>query len=400
MPIEYRPVTDEELPAAMQMESWAFGGHFDKARMPFVREWSRIGQSMAAFDGPDPVGFTECYPLEMTVPGGRVTVASIGAVTVLPTHRRRGLLTEMMKRQLTAAHERGLPISALGSSEAPIYGRFGYGIASEHEDWKIDRGRTDFRQENTWTGSLKMVKSEHAREVFPEVYRKVASSRSGVIQPPKPWWDNLLGDPSELKPGLPGQGSKFYVEFMGNRVEGYAVYRIKDRVVTVWQLVACSDAATAALWRYLFGIDLIKTIEVWARPVDDPLVWMLHDARALKRKPYDCTWLRLVDVPKALSSRTYAREDEIIFEVRDEFCPWNDGTFELAGGPSGASCKRTTKSPDITLAVDDLAVPYLGGFPFTPLAHAGRVVERAPGALSRADAMFATALKPWSPMLT
>ena len=397
MPIEYRPITDDELPAAMEMESWAFGGHFDKTRLPFAREWAKIGQSMTAFDGPDPVGFTECYPLEMTVPGGSVTAACIGGVAVLPSHRRRGLLTEMMKRQITAAHERDLAISVLGSSETPIYGRFGYGIASEQEKWKIDRHRTAFRREFTWDGSLKMVKTERAREVFPEVYRRAAARRSGVIEPPKPWWDDFLDVPSERKTG---KSANFYVEYRESEVKGCAVYRIKEGAVTVWLLLACTDAAYAALWRYCFDIDLIKTIEAWGRPMDDPLVWMLNDARALERKPFDCTWLRLVDVPKALSSRTYAQEGEIVFEVRDQFCPWNEGVYHLVGGPSGATCIPTTKSPDLTLSVDDLAVPYLGGSPFTPLALAGRVEERTPGALRRADAMFATQLRPWSPMLT
>ena len=192
MPIEYRPITDDELPAAMETVYWAFGGHFDKARLPFAREWAKIERSMAAFDGPDPVGFTGCCPLDMTVPGGSVTAACIGGVTVLPSHRRRGLLTEMMKRQITAAYESGLPLSALDASEAPIYGRFGYGIASEHENWKIEPHRTAYRQEYTWDGSLKMVKTERAREVFPEVYWRSAAGRAGVIQPPKPWWHDVF----------------------------------------------------------------------------------------------------------------------------------------------------------------------------------------------------------------
>ena len=394
MTIEYRPVTEDDLQAAMETESWAFGGHFDKARLPFAQEWAKIGQSMAAFDGPDPVGFTECYPLDMTVPGGIVIAACIGGVTVLPSHRRRGILTEMMKRQLTAAHERGLPVSPLGPSEAPIYGRFGYGIASEQAHWTIDRMRTAFRQEYAWDGSLRMVKTGRAREVFPEVYRRATTGRAGVMQPPKPWWDDMFDDKKR------GQNANFYVEYRESEVEGYAVYRIKDGTVTVRQLMTCSDAAYAALWRYCFDIDLIKTIKAWERPIDEPLIWMLNDARALERKPRDRTWLRLINVPKALSSRTYAQEGEIVFEVRDQFCPWNEGVYHLTGGPSGAICRPTTKSPNLVLSVDDLAVPYLGGSPFTPLARASRVEERTPGALPRADAMFATQLKPWSPMLT
>ena len=95
-----------------------------------------------------------------------------------------------------------------------------------------------------------------------------------------------------------------------------------------------------------------------------------------------------------LSSRIYATDEEIVFRVHDQFCPWNDGIYHLTGGPSGATCRPTTKSPDLTLAVDDLAVPYLGGFAFTPMARADRVEERTPGALTRADAMFATQRKP------
>ena len=397
MPIEYRQMTEDDLAGAMRTQAWAFHDRFDESNMPRAREWFDLGDYIGAFDGPDVVGVTERFPFEISVPGGRVTAACIGGVTVLPSHRRRGILTEMMGRQLTAAHERGLSISPLGSSEAPIYGRFGYGIASEQEKWKIDRRRAAFRRQYSWEGSLKMVEAASAREVFPEVYRRATASRAGIIQPPKPWWDGFFEVPSERKPS---GSADFYVEYREDEVEGCVVYRIKEGTVTVWLLLACSDEAYAALWRYCFDIDLIKTIEAWGRPTDDPLVWMLDDARALKRKPFDCTWLRMVDVPKALSSRTYALEGEIVFEVRDGFCPWNEGVYELRGGPLGAACKRTTKSPDIVLSVDDLAVPYLGGPPFTPLAHAGRAEERTSGALSRADAMFATQLKPWSPMLT
>ena len=362
-----------------------------------MREWFELGDYLGAFDGSDLVGATQGFPFEMTVPGGSVTAACIDGVSVLPSHRRRGLLTEMMKRQLSAAHERGLPISVLRSSEAPIYGRFGYGIAAEHEDWKIERHRTAFRQEYVWDGSLRMVKIDRAREVFPQVYRRATAGRAGVIQPPNPWWDDLMGVVSDSKSG---QSANFYIEYREDEVEGCAIYRIKEGTVTVWLLLACNQAASAALWRYCFDIDLIRTIKVWDRPIDDPLVWMLHDARALRRRPHDRTWLRLIDVPEALSSRTYAVDGEIVFQVRDRFCPWNEDVYELEGGPSGAVCRPTTRKADLALSVDDLAVPYLGGAPLTPLALAGRVEERTPGALSRADAMFATQLRPWSPMVT
>ena len=397
MPIDYRLVTEDELQTATEVQSFAFGGHFEPSRLPQAREWFKLGDYLGAFDGPDLVGVTERFPFEMTVPGGTVTTACIGGLSVLPSHRRRGFLTGMMKRHLAAAHDRGLPVSTLGATEAPIYGRFGYGIAAEHEDWEIDRHRTAFRRDYRWDGSLRMVKTERAKEVFPAAYRSATADRAGVIQPPKPWWDDIFGVWSETENGKPAD---FYVEYREDEVEGCAMYRIKGGTVTVRGLLASTQSAAAALWRYCFDIDLMKAAKVWSRPVDDPLIWMLHDPRALKRTPQDATWLRLVDVSKALSSRTYAVDGEIVFEVRDHFCPWNDGVYELAGGPSGAVCRPTTRKADLALSVDDLAVPYLGGPALTPLGLAGRVEERTPGALSRADAMFATQLKPWSLMMT
>ena len=394
MPIEYRSVTENDLQAVYESQAWIFHSHFDESWMSIAREWFELGDFIGAFDGSDPVGVTEQYSFEMTVPGGSVATACIRGVSVLPSHRRRGLLTEMMKRQLTAAHESGLSLSALEASESPIYGRFGYGIACEQESWSIDRHRTGYREGYSWNGSLKMVKSDRAREVFPEVYARAAPKRAGVIvQPPNPWWHEIFGKED-------AKDTNFYVEYRESDVEGCAVYQIKGGIVTVSLFLAGSDDAYAALWRYLFDIDLVSTIKASNRPRDEQLVWMLHDARALERKPRDRTWLRLVDVPQALSSRTYAQEGEIVFKVRDSFCPWNDGSYHLTGSPSSATCRPTTKSPDITLSVDDLAVPYLGGSPFTPLAHARRAEEHTPGALTHADAMFATQLKPWSPMMT
>ena len=347
MSIEYRLVDEDELQAASEVQSLAFGGHFEPSRLPQAREWFELGDYLGAFDGPDLVGVTERFPFDMSVPGGRVSTACIGGVSVLPSHRRRGILTGMMKRHLAAAHDRGLAVSTLGSTEGPIYGRFGYGIAAEHESWKIERHRTAFRQEYAWEGSLKMVKIDRAREVFPRVYRRATAHRAGVIQPPEPWWDELLGVPSEGKTGKP---TNFYVEYREDDVEGCAVYRIKEGTVTVWQLLASTQSAYAALWQYCFDIDLIRTIKAWSRPIDDPLVWMLHDPRALRRRPQDATWLRLIDVSKALSSRTYAVDGEIVLEVRDDFCPWNDGVYELDGGPSGAACRPTTRRADLALS--------------------------------------------------
>ena len=175
------------------------------------------------------------------------------------------------------------------------------------------------------------------------------------------------------------------------------MYRTKGETLIVMQLLAAANEAQASLWRFCFDIDLMASTEAWDRPPDDPLPWMLADPRRLKRSLEDGLWVRLVDVAAALSARRYAAQDRLVLEVRDRFCGWNDGRYELEGGPDGTVCRPTTAEPDIVLSAADLAATYLGTVAFTTLSHAGRVEERTQGALLRADAMFATQLQPWNP---
>ena len=120
---------------------------------------------------------------------------------------------------------------------------------------------------------------------------------------------------------------------------------------------------------------------------------LLADARAARVSVYDGLWVRLVDVGRALGCRSYAADDGLTLEVRDEFCPWNAGRWRLEAG----ECRRTDGAADLALDTADLAAVYLGGNRWTTLAGAGRVEELKPGAVRRADGMFFGGPAPWCP---
>jgi predicted acetyltransferase len=212
------------------------------------------------------------------------------------------------------------------------------------------------------------------------------------------WWNRRYDDKRE-------NGPQFYVLYEEDgRCEGYLLYRVKgdwtDGVhgseATVIELIATSVAAEAALWEFVFSLDLIKTVRVYARPVDDAVHHMLADPRRLKRSPRDAIWLRLVDAVPALEARTYA-PGRLVVELRDEFCPWNTGRYALESDGRTASCGRTTADADVVIPTASLATAYFGGTRLSALARAGRADERTPGALRKADAMFAPERAPWSP---
>ena len=392
--IELRFIGEIERPAFLRTMALGFGSTMTDDDMKVSTRPLRIARSLAALDGDEIVGTAVVYPMQMNIPEGRsAATAVVSGVTVLPTHRRQGILTRMMDTHLREAHDNGETFAMLGASESIIYGRYGYGIASIIERWSIDRRHTELAYAPESPGRLRFIDRDDAMELLPSVAVRVCADRPAFVALHPDHWSEFLADFEHERRG--GSAFHFVVYEEGGQIDGYVIYRLRGDTVSVVDLMAGSDEAHTALWRFCFGIDLRTTIECDDRPVDDPLPWMLADPRRLQRTLRDGMWLRILDVQKALEARTYAREGRILLEVRDDFCPWNEGRYELEGGSEGAHCVPTTAEPDITLSAADLAAAYLDGVSFSTLEHASRAEVASPEAAQLADAMFRTRRKPW-----
>jgi predicted acetyltransferase len=317
----------------------------------------------------------------------------------MPSHRRRGILREFMRRQLEDVHRRGEAIAALWASESAIYGRFGYGLAAPNAQIRADRAAFGFRDDPGPSGVVRLVDAAEAKARFPEVYERVRPRKPGMLTRTEHWWEqHRLSDPEHHRDGA---SRRFYalLELEG-RAEGYALYRVKNEweagvpqgQVRVLEAVATSPAATRELWRFVFGIDLTTRVDMWTFDPQSPLVLMVADPRRLHLTISDGLWLRLVDVDAALRAREYGGGGSIVLEVRDEICPWNNGRYR-AGEDAGG----TDDEPELRLDVADLASAYLGGFDVARLAAAGRVDELRDGAVARATSIFRTLVPPHCP---
>ena len=391
---EMRTVAPEEFLQWLRAESRAHGNRLDhdpeELRLHFD-----LSRSIAVFEGSNIIGGCQSHWLEMSIPGGSSVVAGVANVAVQPTHTRQGVMSRMMHRQINDIHDRGEPLAALFASESAIYGRFGYGVGTQHESWKVDRPYNGYAQRYESPGRIVFVDPEDIGKELPGVFRRSTADRPGVFQKPQHKWEEESSAP-EHRQG--GRGGAFYAAYEENgKVDGYAVYRTNRPTLTVTELMAVTREAAAALWRFCFDIDLMGITEAVKRPLDDPLPWMMADPRRLQRIIRDGVWLRVVDVASALEQRCYSEKGRLTLEVRDGLCPWNNGRFELEGAPEGAVCRAGNSSPDLTIAVSALASAYLGTVSFTSLSRAGLVDEHTPGALQRADRMFAAPHQPWTP---
>jgi predicted acetyltransferase len=367
------------------------------------REITEFDRTLAFFDGPEIVATAGIFSYEMTVPGGTLRCGGVTRVSVLSTHRRRGLLRAMMRRQLDDMHERGEPLAALYASEASIYGRFGYGLATYQTAVEIERSRAAFATALSGGGRLSMVDVPTAVGAFTRVWGRARPNHPGMLGLDERWMRNQLAD---LELHREGASPHYRVLYQTDDApSGFAIYRLKldwdasgpNGTLRLEMLVAATPDAYAALWRHVLDVDLMARVTAEMRPVDEPLRFLLADSRQPKTRIEDGIWLRLVDVAAALAGRRYRIEGRLALRVRDAFCPWNDRQVELVGGPAGAECRPHDGGADLALDAADLAALYLGGNRFRTLCEAGRVQEVRPGAIARADAMFATDRAPWCP---
>lgn len=354
-------------------------------------------RTLAAYDDDKIVGGTSAYSFEMTVPGERtVSAAGITGVAVLPTHRRQGILTELMTAQLEEVAGRGEPVAVLNASDSQIYGRFGYGSADRATRIEIDTRHAAFEWPPDPGGRLELVDRTEAGPVAAQVYDRVRLRRPGTIARSPAWWDLVLHATASWK----GGGDPFVVIHRddGGDPDGYALYHVD----TDWEdgnptgTVRCRELegvdwqVEATLWRYLCEIDLADAVHAYPRPIDDPVQWRLREPRRLLIKAVvDVLWVRIVDVVDALAARTYGVEGELTLDIRDPFRPRTAGVFRLTGGPDGAQCERVDGAGDLIMNVAELGSVYLGGIDVSTLAAAGRVEETTTDALFTADAMFA-----------
>jgi predicted acetyltransferase len=393
MTIEYRsPSAEEGVVPALSTTYHAFGDHvkdYDREHQPKLMPVDRI---QCAFDNGRPIATAAAFAFDMTIPGGQLPTGGVTWVGVLPSHRRRGVLTELMRRQLHDLHERGEPLAALWASESAIYGRFGYGIAAPTFALRGQTPTFRFRGNPEPVGLVRLVDREEAREAFPPVYEQVRPTIPGMLTRTQDFWDVYrLADEEFMRQGA---GPKFYALYeRDGRGEGYATYRIKSNwenglpqgELRVVEAIAISPIATRELWRFLFSVDLVETVSSYLFDPGSPLFLSVLDPRRLELKLSDGLWLRLLDVEAALRARSYSDDEPVVLEVKDALCPWNAGRYRVGGG-----AERTDQAAELRLDVGDLASAYLGAFDFERLADALRVEELRPGALGRASRLFRT----------
>ncbi len=384
MDFTIRPATADDFPEIAGVDGVSFGVHYSEQELEDALTLIDPSRFLVATDAERIVGVTGDYPFTMTVPGGALDAPGVTWVSVDPTYRRRGVLTALMRRQLQNFADAGLPAAILTASEGGIYGRFGYGATSQVGKTEVDRRRATLARPGK-AGAVERISPEQARERFPAIHERWRAQTPGALSRTEAWWDFLFLDREYHRNGM---SALFHLA----HADGYVSYRVKNdwndgdpgHLCWLSDYVTGTPEAHAALWQVLLGLDLFGSIQTFRMPVDDPLPYLLTDARQVRvNSVADGLWLRPLDVPAMLAGRQYGVEVDTVLEVHDEM--FGDGRYRLRGGPDGATCERTEQPAAVTLPVATLGSVYLGGFRLETLARAGFAAADDPGTLARLD---------------
>ncbi|MFD7918249.1 GNAT family N-acetyltransferase [Streptomyces sp. NPDC059740] len=405
MAITLCTLTDDEWDPWYDTLEVAFGETMALGERSHDRALIEVERSFGMREGGAWVATAGAHSFGLTVPGGALLpTAAVTFVCVLPTHRRRGLLRAMMRHQLDDVHARGEAVAALTASEPAIYGRFGYGAATQTASLALDTWRVPLTPPPAAADvRLRLVDPVAALDVCGELATRLLPSRPGMLARGPAWRQVPVFDPEHRRAGA--SPLRCVLAEAGGEVVGYARYAVRPArdeaghtgTVQVREVTAAGPAGYGALWRFLFGVDLTTRVEVADRPLDDPLLLMVDDVRSCRVTVREKLFVRLVDVGAALAARAYAAPVDVVLAVADDFCPWNARRWRLSADGGGAVCEPSDAPADLSLTARDLAAAYLGGTSLRSLAGAGRVVQERAGALAAASAAFASQTVPWTP---
>ena len=365
-----------------------------------TEETDRLGRqvweperSLVAEDGDAVVGHATVFGRDMTVPGAVVPCAHVSGVGVAPTHRRRGILTQLMHRELRDVRDLGRePIAALWASEGRIYPRYGYGSAAPRVEIEADTVQVGVPAGAE--GRLRMGEPAKLQPELAAVHDRARAERPGWSSRDEHWWAYLLADPEAGRSGA-GERRAVVHDAADGTVDGYATWRVKSDwnaagpagEVQVNEVVATTPAAYRALWRFLLSIDLTRTVTYHYATPDEPLLHLVGEPRRLGARYLDGLWVRVIDVPAALRARRYPAAVDVVLELTDPMLTENAGRWRLTAEPGAAPyCEATNDPAGVALDIVDLGAAYLGGQTLGGLARAGRVREQTPGALAILDA--------------
>jgi predicted acetyltransferase len=362
-------------------------------------------REFGAFD-PELVGVARSSDAHLTVPGGdQLTAGVVVDVAVRANRTRRGIMTDLMGAQLTDMAGRGVAAAVLTASEASIYRRFGYGIATRARAYTVNRRTARLRAEVPGDGHIELLDFEVPARLIPDVYAQVAGARPGMITRTPYWWARAAAVAGGAMAGVAAaagpvaMGPVMTAVYHGpDGPAGYAVYSVRrapqaPAVLRVIDMHSGGPAAFGALWRYLLSVDLVDEIEAPTRSLDEPVELLFTDPRACQTTSVtDEQWLRLIDVPAALAARSYAAAaGAVVIEVIDPLLEGNRGTYRV----SAEGAQPSVALAQLRLGVAALADIYLGTWRPSALAQAGLAEVRDPAALAVADRLFAAPAVPW-----
>jgi predicted acetyltransferase len=389
--------TQEKRQAFAQFRQAMLGiGDIGRADAAAETAYLESGSPLGGFIDGTLQGVVNGFAGAIALPGGTyVSHLAVTHVGVSPTQTRNGIARALLSEQLRRAHADGYVVAGLRASDARIYGRYGYGIASwaVRQDVDLANGGRPKPERRT---DLRVVDAFESFDLFQRIAAAEPSPRSANLQRWDGWWKiqefrTRHGSTPHHAVVLGAEGSEHgYIRFHIQASDNW--FTSTQRTAIVDDLIAHDDDAWRALLGHLLSQDILHKVILPSRPVDDPLPRLVDNLRAVQTSELrDESWVRPLDLAKLLNARSYDSNARVVIKVSDPLIADNDGVWAV--GADGA--EKSAETANISLPIDTLTELVFSASSAWSLAASGRLRgDRAD--IDALDQVFATEQKPHS----
>lgn len=342
------PAQQEQMLQALEIDARVLTGVYDDAR------------PAGLVDPLVPVATYASFAKTLNAGAGLLPAHLITLVTVRPTHRRRGILRELMTADLARAKDNGFPVAALTATEATIYGRFGFGRVTEHQELQLDvRGEVRFHADPV--GSVIQLAPEKLADIAGPLFERFHATRRGSVGRQESYLRHATARWGEDGPEPDAKlRAAVYLDAAGE-IQGYVTYAFAGWepapiTLNVRDLVATTEVARRELFRFLAAHDLVERVSYPFAAADDPLGWALEDpARVRFAEREHGLWVRVLEVPEAFAARAYRGAGNFTLRV-DDALGLAAGTYGFEVAQGRAAVTRLDDDAPADLSCDAVAL--------------------------------------------
>jgi predicted acetyltransferase len=379
-----RRLTDNDWESSMSLSQFAFQYKLSDEEIAKRKEQTPMDQQWGYIVNGNLAAKMTILPLRTWISGKLYPMGGLAGVATWPEYRRQGMVGQLLRHALQYMKDQGQTVSFLHPFQFAFYRKYGWEHCMDYKTYDIPVAMLKMTDTKLGQGKRVVRYGREAKPMLNEIYSAWASRYNGTLERSRDWWEYRVFDRKQ------GQIAVLTDEASG-QPEGYILYEVKNRTMTIHEMACLNEAARQGLWSFVSNHDsMVNNIILSSVPANDTLTYWLANPR-VKQEVVPYFMARIVDVEGFIEQYAFEpseREDTFWIHVTDEHASWNEGSYQLVIRQDGEGHAAKMSPPSTALLscdIQTLTAMLMGHMSPRQLHEAGRLQGNM-GAIERLEA--------------